>query len=87
MADTQALNGDRGETARHFAARAIMAMRAEFPVESIALHADSGAESSIVYDWKLCRGECADDVTPHTEGVRLCLYRDDTRSGECELPS
>src|ERR1700748_1423244 len=63
MIDEHKAAAERDKTAKHLAGRAIMAMRAGFPIVSFTVHTGSAAESGIVCDWKQCRAEYSDDVT------------------------
>src|ERR1700743_2576367 len=63
MNDEHKAAAERDKTAKHLAGRAIMAMRAGFPIVSLTVHTGSAAESGIVCDWKQCRAEYSDDVT------------------------
>ncbi|WP_158748727.1 hypothetical protein [Acidobacterium sp. S8] len=51
----------RSRTARHLAAHAIVALRAGFRVERIALDAISNAHGGVVCDWKQAREAYRDD--------------------------
>jgi hypothetical protein len=49
------------QNARHLAARAVMAYRADFPVEALSIATKDGSRSGIVCDWKQLRTAYADD--------------------------
>jgi hypothetical protein len=51
------------QTAKHLAARAIVALRVGFRVEQIALGESEGLASGIKCDWKCAKGSCEDDAT------------------------
>jgi hypothetical protein len=50
------------QSARHLAARAVMAYRAGFPIDGISLSASVAAQSGIVCDWKQLRAQHSNDI-------------------------
>jgi hypothetical protein len=50
------------QSARHLAARAVMAYRAGFPIDGISLSASVAAQSGIVCDWKQLRAQHSNDM-------------------------
>ena len=51
------------QDARHLAARAVMAYRASFPIQHVALSSPNGRETGIACDWKQVRSTGVNDDT------------------------
>ena len=49
------------QDARHLAARAVMAYRAGFPIETLTIAEQAGSRSGIICNWKQLRGTCQSD--------------------------
>ena len=57
--------------ARHLAARAVMADRASFPIQHVALSSSNERETGIAYDWKQVRSTGVNDDTLIQQHLRL----------------
>ena len=68
MNDEQKAAAERDKTAKHLAGRAIMAMRAGFPIVSLTVHTGSAAES----------GETR---SKRRNGVKRIMYRSPNLAG------